>query len=130
MDASRIPSRSRSGMNQKALHLNSIHEKNLQLLLLGSCDRDVAELGIFPNLFLLMLDALNACYAPCSSRRSVLLHPYVPLPLPLPIPKYTHPHPSNSALFCAKNSLKNFSGLSGSVVAKCFIASSKCGVTY
>lgn len=38
-------------------------------------------------------------------------------------------HPSISALFIAKNSLKNFSGFSGSLVAKCFIASSRCGVT-
>lgn len=38
-------------------------------------------------------------------------------------------HPSISALFIAKNSLRNFSGFSGSFVAKCFIASSKCGVT-
>jgi hypothetical protein len=37
--------------------------------------------------------------------------------------------PSISALFIAKNSLKNFKGFSGSFVAKCFIASSKCGVT-
>lgn len=38
-------------------------------------------------------------------------------------------HPSISALFIAKNSLKNFSGFSGSLVARCFIASSRCGVT-
>jgi hypothetical protein len=38
-------------------------------------------------------------------------------------------HPSISALFIARNSLKNFNGFSGSFVAKCFIASSKCGVT-
>ena len=37
--------------------------------------------------------------------------------------------PSTSALFCAKNSLNHFNGFSGSCVARCFIASSKYGVT-
>jgi hypothetical protein len=39
-------------------------------------------------------------------------------------------YPSSSALFMARNSLSHLSGFSGSVVARCFIASSKCGVTY
>jgi hypothetical protein len=55
-------------------------------------------------------------------------------------------HPSISALFCARNSLSHFNGFSGlriislvstdfttsahSVVARCFMASSKCGVTF
>ena len=38
-------------------------------------------------------------------------------------------HPSISALFVAKKSLRNFSGFSGSFVAKCFIASNRYGVT-
>jgi len=52
-------------------------------------------------------------------------------------PAHTHtqpflspPYPSISALFIAKNSLSHFNGFSGSVVARCFIASSKCGVTF
>lgn len=40
------------------------------------------------------------------------------------------PHPSISLLLFAKNSLRNFNGFSGSFVARCFIASSKCGVTF
>lgn len=38
--------------------------------------------------------------------------------------------PSISALLCAKNSLRNFNGFAGSLAAKYFMASSRCGVTF
>lgn len=102
---------------------------------------------------------MNASYACLVSSLYTMVNPSCrracfPFPLPIPYPflpnPYPHalqtffsthlisPHihthtlsqaPSTSALFFAKNSLNHFNGFSGSCVARCFIASSKYGVT-